>query len=121
MMTNPGQIAQQMMDFQKMTFAGFYDALTLAQDQAASTMTMTLDQAAWLPPEGRKAILSWMDACQEGREQFKSLVQESFSSMELCFDLNKTAPVVKKAGKKASCGPKKAPVETAQKEITTKK
>ncbi|MGB5987130.1 MAG: hypothetical protein WBG37_17635, partial [Desulfobacterales bacterium] len=92
MMTHPRQIAQQMMDFQKLTFAGFYDALTLAQNQAASTVTMTLDQAAWLPPEGRKAILSWMDACQEGREQFKSLVQESYSSMERCFDLNKNAP-----------------------------
>ena len=115
MVANPGQIAQRMMEFQKLTFSGFYDALTLVQNQAASNVTQTLDRATWLPPESRQTILSWMDACQDGREQFKSFMQESFSSIENCFDLTPEKPMAQKAKKKVAESRKKTTAGTAKK------
>ena len=60
MKTNPENIAQQMIDMQKAALSSFTDAATLAQNQAAQTVKMSLDQATWIPDQGRQAILSWM-------------------------------------------------------------
>jgi len=41
-----------------------------------------LDQANWLPSEGKKAINDWINAYQEGRSKFKSAVEDNFSKVE---------------------------------------
>ncbi len=76
------QITKQVLDFQKMSFLNWYDALAMVQDQATSAMGMALDQNTWMPEEGRKAIESWVSACQQERSRLKSYVDDSFSSIE---------------------------------------
>lgn len=110
MMANPEKITQQMIDFQKETFLKFYDAAAMMQNHAASAVNMTLDQAAWIPNEGRQAILSWMDAYQGGCEQLKDYVQDSFSSIEKYFVVQGPKPNVAKAPKKAAARKKKVAV-----------
>jgi hypothetical protein len=76
------QISKQVIDFQKMSFSNWYDTVTTLQDQATSAMNIVLQQNTWVPEEGRKAIQSWVNACQQERGRFKSYVDEGFSDLE---------------------------------------
>ena len=42
------QITKQVLDFQKMSFSNWYDAVALLQDQATSAMDMVLDKNTWM-------------------------------------------------------------------------
>ena len=76
------QITKQVLDFQKMSFSNWYDAVALLQDQATSAMDMVLDKNTWMPEEGRKAIQSWVSACQQERGRLKSYIDEGFAGLE---------------------------------------
>ena len=41
-----------------------------------------LQQAAWLPEDGKKAINDWMAAYKKGCEDFKNLVNENYQKVE---------------------------------------
>ena len=83
------QITKQVLDFQKMSFSSWYNAVSLLQDQATSAMDMVLDQNTWMPEEGRKAIQSWVSACQTERGRFKSYIDEGFAGLEKIMDEDK--------------------------------
>ena len=92
------QITKQVLDFQKVSFSNWYDALAMLQDQATSAIGMVLDQNTLIPEEGRKAIQSWVSACQQERSRFKSYVDDGFSGIEKFLTESKKAaqPKVKK-------------------------
>jgi hypothetical protein len=89
-------ITKQAIDFQKMSFNNWYKTLTLVQDQAVTTMDKMLDQATWLPEDGRNAIQSWVGTIQDERNRFKGYVDNSFVSLEKAL-APKTAAKAKKA------------------------
>ena len=76
------QIAKQAIDFQKSAFNSGYDAVAKVQDQAAEAVEMMLNKTSLVPEAGRQAIKSWVNACQEERNRFKSYVDDGFSGME---------------------------------------
>ncbi len=76
------QIAKQAIDFQKISFNSWYNAVAMVQDQAASAVDTMMNQTSLVPEEGRKAIKSWVKSCQEERNRFKSYVEDSFSGFE---------------------------------------
>ena len=76
---------KQMLAFNRTAFDGSFAALVTLQDQAERTAETLLDQATWLPEEGRKAINDWTAACKKGREEFKKTVDESFQKVEAYF------------------------------------
>jgi hypothetical protein len=80
MQSNP--IAKQAMDFQKIAFTNWFNAVAMVQDQAAEAVEQMMNQTRLVPEEGRQAIKSWVNACQEGRNRFKSLVDDGFSGLE---------------------------------------
>jgi prenyltransferase beta subunit len=45
-------------------------------------MDLMLDQASLVPEEGRKAISSWVSACQQERGRLKSYMDTGFSNLE---------------------------------------
>jgi hypothetical protein len=90
------KISKQAINFQKMTFENWYKAMTLVQDQAVSTMDKMLDQATWIPEDGRKTIQNMVGAIQNERDRFKGYMDDSFVSIEKVF-APKTAAKVKKA------------------------
>ena len=73
---------KQMIDFNKYTFESAYNGMAMLEGQAEQMAKMMLDQAAWLPEEGKKAIAGWVDAYKKGREDFKKRVDESFARVE---------------------------------------
>jgi polyhydroxyalkanoate synthesis regulator phasin len=76
------QIFKQMLDFQKTTFDNSFSAMMMLQEQTEKAAQTLLDQASWLPEEGRKAIDEWVAAYKKGREEFKALVDENFKKVE---------------------------------------
>lgn len=76
------QIAKQVIDFQKTSFSSWYDAVTLIQNQASSAVDTMLDQSTWIPEDGRQAILSWIDVCEQERDRLKRYIDDSFTGVE---------------------------------------
>jgi hypothetical protein len=77
-----GKIAKQMIDFQKTAFDNTFSAMVALQDQTEKMVNITIEQSAWLPEDGKKAINEWTEACKKGRDDFKKLVDENFSKAE---------------------------------------
>ncbi len=90
------KISKQAINVQTMTCENWYTAMTLVQDQAVSTMDKMLDQATWLPEDGRNAIQNMVGVIQDERNRFKGYLDDSFVSLEKAF-APKPAAKVKKA------------------------
>ena len=92
------QFTKQAIDFQKTAFNSWYNAMTMVQDQAAAAAETMMNQTSLVPEDGRQAIKSWVSACQEERNRFKSYVDDSFSGLENRFTKkSKRAPVETKS------------------------
>jgi polyhydroxyalkanoate synthesis regulator phasin len=76
------QIVKQMIDFNKTTFENTFNAITMLQDQTEKMVNMFLQQATWLPEEGKKVLNEWIAAFKKGRNDFKSGVDENFKKVE---------------------------------------
>ena len=77
-----GKFAKQMIDFYKATFDNSFNAMVMLQEQTEKTMKMALDQATWLPAEGKKVIDEWVKAYKQGRDEFKKVTEENFKKVE---------------------------------------
>ena len=81
-MLDASQTVKQVIGLQKGAFAGWYDAVAMVQDQVVSAMDQMLDQVGVVPEEGRKAISSWVSACQQERGRLKTYMDTGFSNLE---------------------------------------
>jgi hypothetical protein len=79
------QIFKQMVDFNKGAFSNAFNAMVMVQDQTETLATSMLNQATWLPEEGKKAIREWVDAFKKGREAYKKTVDDAFAKVEEFF------------------------------------
>ena len=59
--------------------------MVMVQDQTETMSKSLLEQAAWLPEEGKKAINDWIEACKKGREEYKKLVDDAYKKVEALF------------------------------------
>ncbi len=82
-------IFKQMVDFNKAAFDNTFSAMATVQDQTEKMAKTVLEQAAWLPEEGKKAINEWVQAHKKGREDYKKLVDDNFKKVEDFFAASK--------------------------------
>ncbi|MGD8367742.1 MAG: hypothetical protein PVG78_08870 [Desulfobacterales bacterium] len=82
------KLFKQMLDFNKSAFENSFNAMVMLQEQTERAGNTILDQATWLPEEGRKAVQDWIDAFKKGREEFKSMVDENYKRVEAYFSEN---------------------------------
>jgi hypothetical protein len=45
-------------------------------------VNVLMEQAVWLPEDGKKAVHEWGTVCKRGRDDFKKNVDENFSKFE---------------------------------------
>jgi hypothetical protein len=76
------QVFKQMIDFNKAIFDNSFKAMVMVQEQTEKTVNTILEQATWLPEEGKKAIKDWASACKKGTEDFKKIVDDNFKKVE---------------------------------------
>jgi hypothetical protein len=84
------QMFKQMLQYNKSATEASFANMSLLQDQMEKNTQMFLDQAAWVPGEGRKVIEEWVKACKQGRENFKNAVDEGFKKVETFLSDTKT-------------------------------
>lgn len=73
---------KQMIDFQKTTFDNSFKAMSTLQEQGEKMVNMFLEQATWLPEEGKNAVSNWISAYKKGREDFKNAVESNFDKVQ---------------------------------------
>jgi hypothetical protein len=79
---NQSDFIKQAINFNQTSFNSAYDATVMVQDQFEKVATSILDQASWMPEEGRKAIDNYADVYKSGRSQLKKYMDESFKRAE---------------------------------------
>lgn len=79
------QIVKQMLDFNKSSFNNAFNAMVMVQNQAEAMSNSLLEQATWIPEEGKKAVHEWIKACKKGREEYKKLVDDAYQKVENLF------------------------------------
>ena len=74
------QVFKQMVQFNKTTFDNSYNAMEMLRDQNEKMANSLLDQATWMPEEGKKAINEWMKAYKKGCDDFKKAVDQNYKN-----------------------------------------
>ena len=77
-----GKIAKQMIDFQKATFNNSFNAMVALQEQTEKMVNVFMEQAVWLPEDGKKAVNEWRAVYKKGCDDFKKSVDDNFSKVE---------------------------------------
>ena len=76
------QMFKQMITFNKTAIDNSFNALVTLQEQTEKMVNAFLDQATWLPEEGKKVTLDWIQAYKKGCEDLKKVVDENFKRVE---------------------------------------
>ncbi|MGC9324761.1 MAG: hypothetical protein ACP5G0_08465 [Desulfomonilia bacterium] len=76
------QMVKQMMDFHKTTFNNSFNAMVMLQDQAEKMVGTFMDQATWIPEDGKKVLNQWVSTYKKAREDFKKAVDENFKRVD---------------------------------------
>ena len=79
------KIAKQMVDFQKATYDNSFNAMIMLQEQTEKMISMAMEQASWLPAEGRKVITEWAVSYKRARDDYRKAVDDNFKRVEEFF------------------------------------
>lgn len=74
-----------MIEFNKATFDNTFSAMVMLQEQTETMVNSFMEQANWLPEEGRKVLNEWLTSYKKGRNEFKKTVDQSFKKVENYF------------------------------------
>lgn len=88
-------IARQVIEFQKATFDNTFNSLAVLQEQAETMVGAFLEQAAWLPAEGKEAVKNWVNTYKKGRIDFKEAADKNYAKVEEYFSADRAAAKVK--------------------------
>jgi 4-alpha-glucanotransferase len=78
------QIFKQIAQFNKTAFDNSYNAMTMFREHNEKMANSLLDQATWMPEQGKKAITEWMKSYKKGCEDFKKIVDQNYQNIEKC-------------------------------------
>ncbi len=75
-------LVKQMIDFQKTSFDNSFNVMKMAQEHTEKMTDTFVEQANWLPEDGRKLITQWIGAYKKGRDDFKKVVDDNFKKVD---------------------------------------
>jgi hypothetical protein len=76
------KIIKQALDFNKNAFNNVFNALVVLQDHTERIYNAALENANWIPEEGKNAIGEWVESYKKGREGYKNAVDTGFQQLE---------------------------------------
>ncbi len=79
------QLLKQMIEFNQAAFNNTFNAMVMLQEQFERVANTVLEQATWLPAEGRNAIENWVQSYKTGRDNYKQYMEESYQQVEKFF------------------------------------
>ena len=86
------KIAKQLIEVQKTTLDNAFDAMVALQDQAEKMTTNLVDQAVWIPADGKKALGEWIGVLKQGRDNLKKALDEGYATFGAFVDVSAKAP-----------------------------
>ncbi len=81
----PNFMLKQMLDFNKTAYDNSFSAMLTIQEQNAKMVNTFLEQAAWMPEEGKKVIRDWVGAYKKGCEDFKKAADGNYKKVDEFF------------------------------------
>ena len=75
------QMMKQMLEMNKMACDNAFQSIVTIQEQTQAMTNKFIEQASWLPAEGKKAIDEWLASYKKGREDFKKLVDTAYANV----------------------------------------
>ncbi len=76
------KVTRQMLAFQKQSFDNFQSLWDLTQTQTSGAGGWLMDQAQWIPAEGRQAMEKWLTLMNQERERYTACVDRGFAMYE---------------------------------------
>jgi hypothetical protein len=76
---------KQMVQFNKNAFDQGYNAMEMLWKQNEKMTNSILDQATWLPEEGKKAVNEWMQFYKKGCNDLKRTADQNYKNVEKLF------------------------------------
>lgn len=76
---------KQMVQFSKNAFDQGYNAMETLRKQNEKITNSVMDQATWLPEEGKKAVNEWMQLYKKGCDDFKKTADQNYRNVEKLF------------------------------------
>ena len=95
-MVQQDTMIKESLAFYKGTFDNTFQAMVILQEQVEKMVDLFLEQNAWVPEDGRKAVKDWVSAYKKGRTEFKKASDEAFEKVQKFFGVSTKAT---KAGK----------------------
>ena len=86
----PNFMLKQMLNFNKTAFDNSFTAMLTIQEQNAKMVNTFLEQATWMPEEGKKLIRDWVNAYKKGCEDFKKAADQNYQKVEDFFASTKS-------------------------------
>jgi hypothetical protein len=83
---NQFSVVKQMIDFNRTTFDNTFGAMCMLQEQSEKMMNSLVEQAVWIPSEGKKALIDMSAMFRKGCSEFKRAVDENFGKAESYFE-----------------------------------
>ena len=76
------EIMRQMLKFNKAAVDNTFTAMVMLQEQIDRMVKMFLDQATWVPKEGKQAINEWVKTYKKGGDELKKAMDEGFKKLD---------------------------------------
>ena len=73
---------KQMINFNKTAIDNSFNAMVNLQEQTETMVNTFLEQATWLPDEGKKVTIDWIKAYKKACEDFKKTIDDNFKKVE---------------------------------------
>ena len=80
-MIDANQMLKQMLEFNKAAFDNSFNAMLTIQEQNEKMFHTFLEQATWIPEEGKKLIQEWINAYKKGCEDFKKTGDANYTKV----------------------------------------
>ncbi len=75
-------LLKQMVQFNKTAFDNTFSALVMAREQNEKMLNSFMENASWIPEEGKKSIDEWLAAYRKGCDDFKTMVDDAYGKVE---------------------------------------
>jgi hypothetical protein len=86
----PNLMLKQMLAFNKTAYDNSFNAMLTIQEQNSKMVDTFLEQASWMPEEGKKLIRNWVNAYKKGCEDFKKAADENYKKVDEFFASQKS-------------------------------
>jgi len=81
-MMAPNKMIKQMLTFNKTAYENTLKGITMLQEQNEKMTKTMMDQATWVPDEGKKALDSMAKAYKNAFDNFKTTIDNYFKKAE---------------------------------------